>query len=272
MESYLDDLFNLKNKAVIITGGTGLLGRAFTRAFLECGAKVVFTSTSQDKADGFAGELKKQFGGNVLGLAVDVSKKEDVQMMVLRCCEEFGKIDILINNAGIPGNFSSDTVAPIFENYPRGEWDKMWNINVTGPFLCAQEAGKEMVKTGGGAIINISSIYGIVGPDQRIYEKEGGEQFIKPVSYSVTKGAIINFTRYLAAYWGDKNIRVNTLAPGGIFNNQDPDFVKKYSDKTPLGRMAKTEDIVGPVLFLSSDASQYMTGAILVVDGGWTAW
>lgn len=272
MASYLDNLFNLEGKVVIITGGTGLLGRAFTRSFLECGAKVVFTSTSQSKADEFAGELKKQFGENVLGLAVDVSKNEDVEMLVSRVREAFGKIDVLINNAGIPGNFSSDTVAPIFENYPRDEWDKMWDVNVTGMFLCAQEAGKEMAESGGGAIINISSIYGLVGPDQRIYEKESGEKFIKPVAYSVTKGAIINFTRYLATYWGDKNIRVNTLAPGGIFNNQDIEFIKKYSGRTPLRRMAKTEDIIGPALFLASDASKYMTGATLVVDGGWTAW
>ncbi len=272
MENYLDNLFKLKNKVVVITGGTGLLGKTFVRAFLECGAKVIFTGTKNEKIEEFSAELKKQFDGRILGLAVDVSKKEDVQTMVSRAMETFGKIDVLINNAGISGKLSSETVAPDFEDYPREEWDRMWDVNVTGMFLCAQEAGKAMKKTGGGTIVNISSIYGMVAPDQKIYEKEGGEKFIKPVSYSVTKSAVLNFTRYLAAYWGKDNIRVNTLVPGGVFDNQDPEFVKKYKEKTPLGRMAKPEDIIGSVLFLTSGASEYMTGAALIVDGGWLAW
>ncbi len=272
MENYLNGLFNLKGKIVLITGGTGLLGTTFVRAFLECGAKVVFTSTSQSKADAFASELKKQFAGHILGLAVDVSKKEDVRMMVSRAQNAFGKIDILINNAGISGKLSSETVAPDFEDYPREEWDRMWDVNMTGMFLCAQETGKIMKKAGGGGIINVSSIYGIVAPDQRLYVKEGGEKFIKPVSYSATKGAVLNFTRYLAAYWGKDGIRVNTLVPGGIFDGQDLEFVKKYGEKTPMGRMAFSKDMAGPVLFLASGASEYITGASLVVDGGWSAW
>lgn len=272
MENYLDNLFKLKDKVVIVTGGTGLLGKMFVKAFLECGAKVIFTGTKQNKVDEFLLEWKKQFDGRVLGLAADVSKKEDVKMMVSRAMETFGKIDALINNAGISGKLSSETVASDFEDYPREEWDRMWDVNVTGMFLCAQEAGKAMKKIGGGVIVNISSIYGMVSPDQRIYEKEDGEKFIKPVSYSVTKSAILNFTRYLATYWGKDNIRVNTLVPGGVFDNQDPEFVKKYEDKTPLGRMANPEDIIGPILFLTSGASEYVTGATLVVDGGWLAW
>jgi NAD(P)-dependent dehydrogenase (short-subunit alcohol dehydrogenase family) len=271
MKNYLDDLFGLENKVAVITGGTGLLGRVFVKVFLECGTNVVFASTDKNKAEAFVSELK-DFSSRVLGVRADVSKKEDVKEVMRSAVENFGRIDILVNNAGIAGHLSAGTIAPSFEDYPREEWDRMWAVNVTGSFLCAQEAGKEMAKTGGGSIINISSIYGMTGPDQRIYEKESGEKFIKPVSYSAAKGAILSLTKYLAAYWGDKNIRVNALVPGGVFNNQDPEFVKKYSDKVPLGRMAKPDDLAGPVLFLGSEASSYMTGAFLIVDGGWLAW
>jgi len=272
MQNYLNNLFKLNDKVIIITGGTGLLGKECVRAFLECGSKVVFTGRNKEKIDNFIQKLDTQFADCILGLQSDVSKKEDVKEMVSRTKEKFGKIDILINNAGMPGNVSSETIAPLFEDYPEEEWNKLWDINVTGMFLCAQEVGKEMAKAGGGVIVNVSSIYGMVGPDQRIYGKIGEDKFVKPVSYSVTKGAVLNFTRYLATYWGDKNIRINTLVPGGIFNNQDAEFVKKYEYKTPLGRMANTDDIVGPMLFLISDASKYMTGEALVVDGGWLAW
>lgn len=271
-KSYLDGLFNLKGKVAIITGGSGLLGTQYAKALLSCGAQVVLADVDKEKIEKLTQELFSQFGDKVFGLVVDVSRKEDADAMAEKAMEKFKKIDILINNAGISGKFASSNVAPIFENYPREEWDKAWGVNVTGMFLCAQAVGKEMVKAGGGVIVNVASMHGMVSPDQRMYNKEGELKFVKPVSYSVTKSAIYNFTRYLAAYWGDKNIRVNTLTPGGVFDNQDPEFVKKYNYKTPLGRMANPEDMAGPMLYLVSDASRYMTGANLVVDGGWIIW
>jgi len=270
--NFLDNLFNLKDKVAVITGGAGLLGREYAKALASCGASIAIVDTDASKINELKDFFQEKFNVKILGLIADISKKEEVEKITKDIIAFFGKIDILINNAGISGKFESGNVAPLFENYPQEEWDKAWGVNVTGMFLCAQAAGKEMVKTGGGVIINVSSIHGMVSPDQRMYNKEGELKFVKPVSYSVTKSAILNFTRYLAAYWGDKNIRVNTLVPGGVFDNQDTEFVKKYSEKTPLGRMANPGDMVGPILFLSSDASKYMTGATLVVDGGWMIW
>lgn len=272
MENYLNNLFNLKGKVAIITGGAGLLGSEYAKALAACGSSVAIVDTDAAKINELKNFLEEKFNAKIFGAVADVSKKEDVEKMVRDVAAFFGKIDILINNAGISGKFESANVAPLFENYPREEWDKAWAVNVTGMFLCAQAVGKEMAKTGGGAIVNVSSIYGVVAPDQRLYNKDNELKFVKPVAYSVTKSAVLNFTRYLAAYWGNKNIRVNTLTPGGVFDNQDPEFVRKYNNKTPLGRMANPDDMAGPMLFLVSDASKYITGANLMVDGGWVAW
>ncbi len=273
MENYLNNLFNLQDKVAIITGGAGLLGSEYAKGLLACGAKVALVDVDHEKINSLVKELKEKFSNDkVLGLVIDVSKKDQVEKMVKDVILFFGKVDILINNAGISGKFDNANVAPLFEDYPIEEWERAFAVNVSGMFLCAQAVGREMVKSGGGAIVNVSSIYGIVAPDQRMYNKEGELKFVKPVSYSVTKSAILNFTRYLAAYWGSKNIRVNTLTPGGVFDNQEAEFVKKYNNKTPLGRMANPDDMVGPMLFLVSDASKYMTGANLVIDGGWVSW
>jgi len=270
--NFLDNIFNLKDKIAIITGGAGLLGNEYAKALVSCGASVAIVDTDEIKINKLKTLLQEKFNARVLGLVADISKKEEAEKMVKEAIAIFGKIDILINNAGVSGKFESGNIAPLFENYPQEEWDKAWAVNVTGMFLCAQAAGREMIKSGGGVMVNISSIYGVVAPDQRLYNKEGELNFVKPVSYSVTKSAILNLTRYLAAYWGGKNIRVNTLTPGGVFDNQDTAFVQKYNNKTPLGRMANPDDMVGPMLFLVSDASKYMTGANLVIDGGQTIW
>lgn len=270
--NFLDNLFNLKDKVAIITGGAGLLGKEYVRALASCGASVTIVDIDTAKVNELKILLQEKFNVKVLGLVADISKKEEVEKMIKEVMAFFGKIDILINNAGVSGKFESGNIAPLFENYPQEEWDKAWAVNVTGMFLCAQAVGREMVKSGGGAIVNVSSIYGVVAPDQRLYNKEGELNFVKPVAYSVTKSAVLNLTRYLAAYWGKNNIRVNTLTPGGVFDNQDADFVEKYNQKTPLRRMANPDDMAGPMLFLVSDASKYVTGANLMVDGGWVSW
>lgn len=270
---YLNNLFNLKEKVVIITGGAGLLGRQYSEALSNLGAVPIIADMDGALAEETASELEKKHNTKVRGFGVDVSNKKSLESCRDKVLGEFGRIDVLINNAGISGKVADVTVAPGFEDYPLTEWEKALDVNITGMFLAAQIFGREMVKQGSGVVVNICSIYGILSPDQRIYEKEGvPKNFIKPVSYSVTKSAVLNLTRYLATYWGKKGIRVNTLTPGGVFDSQDAEFVKKYSERTPMGRMANPEDMVGPMLFLASDASKYMTGANLIIDGGWSAW
>jgi NAD(P)-dependent dehydrogenase (short-subunit alcohol dehydrogenase family) len=187
--------------------------------------------------------------------------------MIKKIMNKYSKIDVLINNAAYQGDDKLRTKK--FENFPKESWEKAISVNLTGIFLCCQEVGKIMKKQKRGNIINIASTYGIVAPDQRIYgeSKQNAAAF-----YSATKSAVINFTRYLASYWSKSGIRVNTLSPGGVFKNQNPDFVRKYSSKTMLGRMARKDEYVAAIIFLCSDASSYMTGSNLIIDGGWTAW
>jgi len=181
----------------------------------------------------------------------------------------------LINNAALdaPPNAPEEENGP-FESYPAGSWDKVMEVNVKGVFLCCQVIGGQMAASGRGSIVNISSIYGMVSPDQRLYEyrRKGGAVFFKPVAYSASKSALLNLTRYLATYWADKGVRVNTLTFGGVFNDQDEQFLKGYCARVPLGRMARENEYDGAIIFLVSDASSYMTGANLIIDGGWTAW
>lgn len=271
--SSLDGLFNLKDKVAVITGGVGLLGKKYARAFAECGAHPAIGDIDGAAAERLASDIEIATGISVLGGALDVTKRGSIEAFRDAVLGKFGRVDILINNAGISGKVDDQNVAPSFEDYPLSEWEKAYAVNVTGMVLCAQVFGKVMKKQGGGVMVNVSSIYGILSPDQRIYQKEGSDKiFIKPVSYCVQKSAVLNLTRYLATYWAQDNIRVNTLTPGGVFDNQDIEFVRKYSERTPMGRMANTEDMIGPMLFLASDASKYMTGANLIVDGGWSAW
>ena len=266
------ELFSLKNKVAIVTGALGLIGKNHCQALAEAGANIVVCDLDETKCIDFAFTLPTKS----IGVGVDITKKSSVENLRDKVFKEFGKIDILVNNAAINDMFENPQAAAelsMFENYPLDMWQKSIDVNVTGTFLCSQVIGTEMVKAGKGSIINIASTYGIVGPDQSIYKKPDGSQtFYKSAAYPATKGAIINFTRFLAAYWGNKGVRVNTLSPGGVENNQDEYFVKNYSSKTPLNRMAYPADYKGAIVFLSSDASAYMTGANLVVDGGWTAW
>lgn len=265
-------MFSLKNKTAIVTGALGLIGKEHCKALSEAGANVVVADIDKVKCDVFAKTLESES----IGIEIDVTSKESLTNARDKILEKFGHIDILVNNAAINDMFESPKAASEqskFENYPLEIWRKSVDVNLTGVFLCSQVLGTEMAKQKSGSIINIGSTYGITAPDQSLYiKKDGSQDFFKPPAYSATKGGVIMFTRYLAAYWGKENVRVNTLTPGGVENNQDEFFIEQYSKRTMLNRMAKPTDYKGALIFLASDASNYMTGANLVVDGGWTAW
>ncbi|MCC8423537.1 SDR family oxidoreductase [Mucilaginibacter sp. UR6-11] len=265
------ELFSLNGKTAIVTGALGLIGKKHCEALAVAGANVVVADMDAAAAKQFAHEL----GAGHYGIGIDVTSKASLQTALDEILAVYKRIDVLVNNAAVNDMFENPAMAAelsAFENYPLDAFQKSLDVNVTGVFLCSQVFGVKMAEQGGGSIINIASTYGIVGPDQTIYRNQHGEQvFHKSPAYPVTKGAVINFTRFLAAYWGGNGVRVNTLSPGGVENNQDDFFIQNYSAKTLLGRMAKSSDYQGALLFLASEASNYMTGANLVVDGGWTA-
>lgn len=265
------DLFSLKNKTAIVTGALGLIGKKHCEALAMAGANVVVADRDEIACETFA----KALGINHLGIKMDVTNESDLKENRAIILKKYKTIDILVNNAAINDMFENPAMAAhlsAFENYPVEAFRMSLDVNVTGVFLCAQVFGSVMAEQGSGSIINIASTYGIVGPDQNIYKNtEAVQTFYKSAAYPTTKGAVVNFTRFLAAYWGHKGVRVNTLSPGGVENGQDEFFYKNYAAKTLLGRMAKADDYQGALIFLASDASAYMTGANLVVDGGWTA-
>lgn len=265
------ELFSIQGKTAIVTGALGLIGKKHCEALAMAGANVVVTDVDGNCAKQFAMEL----GAGHYGMGMDVTSKSSLTNALDEILAKYPGVDILVNNAAINDMFENPAMAAelsAFENYPLGAFQRSLDVNVTGVFLCSQVFGAKMAEQGSGSIINIASTYGMVGPDQSIYCNQQGEQiFYKSPAYPVTKGAIINFTRFLAAYWGNKGVRVNTLSPGGVENNQNEFFIQNYSAKTLLGRMAKSSDYQGALLFLASEASAYMTGANLVVDGGWTA-
>ena len=265
------ELFSLSGKTAIVTGACGLLGTHHCEALAEAGAEVV----AADIDEGRCQQLAARLGEGHLGLGVDVTSPSSLQRAKEAILKKYGRIDILVNNAAINDMFENPALAgkqSMFEHYPLEMWDKSWKVNVSGVFLCSQIWGSVMAEQGAGSIINIASTYGIVAPDQTIYRNEAGEQtFYKSPAYPVTKSAVIGFTKFLAAYWGNKGVRVNALSPGGVENGQDEFFKHNYANKTLLGRMARPKDYKGALVFLAGDASAYMTGANLVVDGGWTA-
>ncbi|NLT51284.1 MAG: SDR family oxidoreductase [Ignavibacteria bacterium] len=264
--------FSLKNKVAIVTGGCGLLGKQHSLALSEAGANVVVIDIDIIEAISASENLDTVS----VGFGCDITDREQVVHVREKILDYFGRIDILVNNAAI-NDMVECPAAEIdllrFENYPVDLWNRSIAVNLTGTFNCSQIFGSYMAENSGGSIINIASTYGIVAPDQSIYMREDGSQFYyKPPAYSATKGAIISFTKYLAAYWGKNNVRVNSLSPGGVENMQDKAFIDNYSKRTPLGRMANQEEYKGALVYLASNASSYMTGANLVVDGGWTCW
>jgi 2-deoxy-D-gluconate 3-dehydrogenase len=261
----------------LVTGGVGLLGAEFCRTLAEAGAAVAVVDLNASAAQAEADSLTNN-GYKALALPTDITQPESVRAAVEKVLAAFGRIDILVNSAALDPKFDPDAVNKgimpgAFEDYPLDLWNSALNVNLTGMLLMTQACVKPMIEQGQkGSIINICSTYGLNGPDQRIYVKEGKRVAFKPVYYTVTKAGVMGFTKYLAAYYAGTEIRVNALTPGGVFNNHEDYFVKNYSAKTILGRMAKKDEMNGALLFLASDASSYMTGNNVVVDGGWTAW
>ena len=262
----INKIFNLTNKVIILTGASGLLGTEYAHGLSQAGANVVLADLNFEKCKKLSSNINEKYGVDSFPIKLDVTKTNSINTMIKKVIKKFSKIDILINNAIFSEVGNTKTT---FENYDLNIWKKGLNVNLTGPFLCCQEVGKIMKKQKNGNIINISSIYGLVSPDQRIY---GNTKIIKSAMYAVTKSAVLNFSRYLASYWREDGIRVNTLSLGGVEENQNSIFKKNYSNKTMIGRMAKKDEYVGGLIFLSSNASSYMTGSNLVIDGGWTAW
>ena len=271
------DKFNLKDRVAVVTGGGGQLGFEFCKTLAEAGAAVVSADLNLELAMSTATRLTDS-GYSAIARPLDVTRLESTRELVAETVKHFGRLDILVNSAALDPKFDPDAaakgIAPgAFEDYPLDQWNAALNVNLTGMFLVSQACVKQMIVQGKkGSIINICSTYGLNGPDQSIYIKDGKRVAYKPVYYTVTKAGVMGFTKYLAAYYAGTEIRVNALPPGGVFNNHEEYFVKNYSAKTILGRMAKKDEMNGALLFLASDASSYMTGNNVVVDGGWTAW
>jgi NAD(P)-dependent dehydrogenase (short-subunit alcohol dehydrogenase family) len=262
----------LEGRVVVLTGGAGLLGRNHCKALSSVGARVVVADIDAPAAHVVVEALEDT---EAMAVAVDVTSANSVRRMVEQVSARFGRIDALVNNAALDPKFdraNAEAHTDSFESYPLEVWRQSLDVNLTGPFLCTQAAAPLLLSSGRGVVVNIASIYGLVGPDQRLYEENGKQLRFKPVAYSVTKSALFGFTRYLATYWAGTGLRVNTLTLGGVESDHDPEFVRRYSERTPLGRMARQDEYGAALVFLLSDASSYMTGANLVVDGGWTAW
>jgi NAD(P)-dependent dehydrogenase (short-subunit alcohol dehydrogenase family) len=252
-----DDLFSLQGRVAVVTGGAGQLGREIVGGLEARGATVAVFDVAADR------------------FRVDVTDRSAIESATQSVVEELGVPHVLVNAAALdsPPDAPPEEVGPV-ESYPEESFDAVMDVNVKGTFLACQVIGARMAEAGRGSIVNISSIYGMLSPVQDLYEfrRQSGEEFFKPIAYSASKSALYNLTRYLATYWAKSGVRVNTLTLAGVANDQPPDFVDAYTARMPLGRMADVREVVGPVVFLASDASSYVTGANLVADGGWSAW
>jgi NAD(P)-dependent dehydrogenase (short-subunit alcohol dehydrogenase family) len=271
--------FDLTGRVAVITGGAGLLGTKHAEAIAEMGGIPVLLDLKGDAAAASARDIATRFGRQSLGLNCDITKPESVRQVLSDCLDKFGKVDILINNAANDpkvGGGSSNVQWSRLENFPLDIWSRDLAVGLTGAFLCSQIIGSKMAERGRGVILNVASDLSIIAPDQRIYrdpaKTRDEEQPAKPVTYSVTKTGLIGLTRYLATYWADKNVRVNAISPGGVYTDQDDAFVRRLTDLIPLGRMATVDEYKAAIVFLVSDASAFMTGANVVMDGGRSCW
>lgn len=268
-----DETFRVDGKVALVTGALGVLGKTFCRALAAHGASVAVVDLDESSCESFAREIESEFGKGSIGIGCDVGNPETVRATVQRCVNGLGGLHILHNNAATKTADVRAFFAP-FESYSVDTWREVMRVNVDGMFLMAQAAGLHMAAHGGGSIVQTASIYGVVAPDQRIYEGSNylGGPINTPAVYSASKAAVLGLTRHLATYWASAGIRVNALTPGGVASGQNNEFARRYSQRVPLGKMAAANDLVGALIFLASDASSYVTGQNIIVDGGLTAW
>ena len=271
------DPFDLTGRVAVITGGAGLLGEQHARAIAGAGGIPVLVDISGEAASRKAAAVSAEYGVQAWGCRVDITSPDDLTAFLSRVMERFGRLDILVNNAA--NNPKVEAAGAVnfsrLEHFPLAQWHADLAVGLTGAFLCSQVIGAEMARRGRGVIVNVASDLAVIAPDQRLYRQDhlpDDQQPAKPVTYSVVKSGLLGLTRYLATYWADKGVRVNAISPGGVYNGQSDAFVTKVSSLIPLGRMAHVDEYRGAILFLVSDASSYMTGANLVVDGGRTCW
>jgi len=270
-------LFDLTGRVAIIAGGAGLLGPKHAEAIAAAGGTVIVADIDGEAAERVAVAQRAHYGADAWASRTDITSAPDIQELLKQVLGRHGKVDILVNNAANnPKVEARGSVAfSRMENFPIEQWQRDIDVGLTGAFLCCQIIGREMASRNRGVIINIASEYGIIAPDQRLYRLDGlpnDQQPTKPISYTVVKSGLIGMTKYLATYWADRGIRVNSLTVGGIENGQDTQFLERARDKIPLGRMAQVDEYQGAIIFLASEASSFMTGANLVVDGGKSCW
>jgi NAD(P)-dependent dehydrogenase (short-subunit alcohol dehydrogenase family) len=266
-------LFDLAGRVAVVTGGAGILGQRFVAGLADHGAAVAVVDLDGAGATKVAEDVAKSYGVRAIGIGADISDPKRVHALAEQVAAQLGEADILLNNAGTKGRNLDAFFQPV-ESYDLATWREIMAVNLDGMFSMAQAFGGPMAKRGRGSIVQTASIYGVVAPDQRIYE---GSQYMNrpintPAVYSASKAGVVGLTRYLAAYWGASGVRVNTLTPGGVASGQNDEFNKRYSARVPLGRMARADELVGAAIFLASDASSYVTGHNIVVDGGLSTW
>ena len=266
--------FNLSNRVALITGASGLLGVEHTAALLEVGASVVMTDINEKGlVKAYNALLDPDNKERLYYKVMDVSSEKSIREVANELEKDKHSVDILINNAAIDPKVQKDSIveASRLENFSVDDWDFQLGVGLTGAMLCSKIFGTEMAKNSGGVILNIASDLSVFAPDQRLYKKDGllpEQQPVKPVTYSVIKHGLIGLTKYLATYWADQGVRCNALSPGGVYTSQNDEFVNRLSDLIPMGRMAKKEEYRGAVQFMCSDASAYMNGQNIVIDGG----
>jgi len=278
MKETMKNLFDLSGKVVVITGAAGLLGRKHAEAVACYGGTPILLDLSQQIVDSFANELNEKYEVNAVGFSIDITDEKVIKDNVKQVLEEFGKIDALVNNAANNPKVEDSNKVNFsrLENFLLDTWNDDIAVGLTGSFLCAKHYGFAISKNpNGGSIVNISSDLGLVAPDQRLYSKDGindNKQNVKPITYSVVKTGLIGLTRYLATYWALKNVRCNAMCPGGVENGHPEEFLKEVNARIPMGRMASSDEYQSTLLWMLSDASSYLNGAIVPVDGGRTAW
>lgn len=268
-------LFSLENRVVLITGGAGLLGLKHAEIVAAAGGIPLLVDLDEERARSAAEDLKQRFGSPAKGLRGDVTSQPSVLELSQAILQEFGRIDVLINNAANNPSVEKKSGFSRVENFPLEQWEADVDVGLKGAFLCTQVFGGQMARDGGGVVVNVSSEYGVNSPDQRLYRVEGlpdDQQPVKPVTYTVVKSGLIGMTRYFATYWGAQGVRVNAISLAGVQNGQPEEFVRRYVSGVPLGRMAQPDEYQGSILYLCSDASRFLTGANLIVDGGKSCW